>query len=378
VRDALSRKLVRRRMFLILMGSVATCALTHASAISFAAQSSGDGAKQTQSAAAAALALLGALSQEQRATAQFPFTSQPKATAAHFKGGMHGAVDMIGEQYGRAVWSNYPVSDVLRPGLRLGSLSVVQREAVMALLRMLLSDRGYRKLSDIMGSDQALAETGTPYVAGRAAYTFAIFGTPSVDAPWMVQFGGHHLALNIVMVGEHGVLAPMLTGCLPAVYTEGGHRVRALAAENDKAFALLDALDAAQLKKAIIDHPVTQLALGPGHDGETVRLVGLQASDMTEAQRAMLFDLALEWAGILNDAHAAPRLAEIMSGLNETCFAWSGPLTREPDRNGASYFRVQGPKLFIEFAPQEPGGDLTMHTHTIYRDPSNAYGRAWV
>ena len=71
-----------------------------------------------------------------------------------------------------------------------------------------------------------------------------------------------------------------------------------------------------------------------------------------------------------------PRLAEIKAGLDDTRFAWSGPLTRAPDRNGASYFRVHGPTLFIEFAPQAPGGDLTMHAHTIYRDPSNAYGRA--
>ena len=50
----------------------------------------------------------------------------------------------------------------------------------------------------------------------------------------------------------------------------------------------------------------------------------------------------------------------------------------EPERNGASYFRVQGPKVFIEFSPQRPGGDLTQHVHTIYRDPSNPYGQEFV
>ncbi|MCJ2049470.1 DUF3500 domain-containing protein [Methylobacterium sp. J-070] len=336
----------------------------------------GVGVAQTRTIATAATAFLNALSDEQRAAVRFVFEPRPKATAAHFRGGMRGDVDMVGEQYGRAMWSNFPVSDVPRPGLRMGSLSEVQREAAMALLRMLLSDRGYRKVLDIMGSDQALADTGTPYAAGRAAYTLAIFGTPSVADLWMVQFGGHHLALNVTMLGEHAVLAPVLTGCLPAIYEEDGKRVRALAAENDKAFALLDTLDKQQRGWAIIGHPVSELALGPGRDGETMLPVGVKGSTLTSRQRDMLFDLINEWVGILNDVHAAPRLAEIRAALDETYFAWSGPTTCKPDRNGTSYFRVQGPKLFIEFSPQEPGGDLTMHVHTIYRDALNAYGRA--
>ena len=35
-----------------------------------------------------------------------------------------------------------------------------------------------------------------------------------------------------------------------------------------------------------------------------------------------------------------------------------------------------GPTVAVEFAPQRPGGDLTQHVHTIYRDLPNAYGRA--
>lgn len=366
-----------RRAVLALTGSVATCALLPTGR-GFTASGRGAGAAQTKAVAAAAAAFLGTLDDEQRAGVQFPFVPQPKATAAHFKGGMRGDVDMVGERYGRAVWSNYPVSDVPRPGLRLGGLDDVQHAAVMALLRVLLSERGHRKVLDIMGSDQALADGGTPYASGRAAYTLAIFGTPDADGPWMVQFGGHHLALNAVMLGEHAVLAPVLTGCLPATYTRDGKRVRALAAENDKAFALLGSLDEARRGRAIIAHRVSDLVLGPGHDGEAVRPEGVKASALDRRQQAMLYDLILEWAGILNDAHAGPRLAEIRDGLGDTHFAWSGPTTHEPGRNGASYFRIQGPRLFVEFSPQEPGGDLTMHAHTIYRDPLNAYGRAFV
>jgi hypothetical protein len=224
---------MHRRSFLELSSSVALCAPIRTTKGSFAATAQSAGAAQTE-AIATTTAFLTMLSNEQRTAVQFPFARQPKATAAHFKGGMRGDVDMIGEQYGRAVWSNYPVSDVPRPVLRLGSLNDAQREAVMALLRVLLSDRGYRKVLDILGSDQDLADSGTPYASGRVAYTLGIFGTPGTNGLWMVQFGGHHLALNVTMLGEHGVLAPVLTGCLPAIYTENGMRTRALAAENKR------------------------------------------------------------------------------------------------------------------------------------------------
>ena len=46
--------------------------------------------------------------------------------------------------------------------------------------------------------------------------------------------------------------------------------------------------------------------------------------------------------------------------------AWSGPTTN----GSAAYFRIQGPTLVIEYAPQ----DSVEHIHTIYRDPTNDYG----
>ena len=283
----------------------------------------------------------------------------------------------VGEQYGHAVWSNFPVSDVPRPGLTLGSMSATQRDAAMHLLQVLLSPNGYQKVLYIMESDQALAHSGTPFSSGIAYYTLGIFGTPSATAPWMLEYGGHHLALNITIAAEHGVLTPTLTGAQPAVYTSNGKTLRALAQENDKAFALLDTLDEIQRKQAILNYRVNDLVLGPGHDGETIQPEGLKATAMNDQQRAMLLDLIWEWAGIINNAYTPPRMAEIKAGLDDTYFAWSGPTTHEPGRNGSAYYRIQGPKLVIEFSPQGVGGDPTMHIHTMYRDPTNDYGRAF-
>jgi hypothetical protein len=146
-----------------------------------------------------------------------------------------------------------------------------------------------------------------------------------------------------------------------------------LGQENDKGFALLNALDDAQRQQAILNYRVADLVLGPGHDGQIIPPEGLKASSMNEKQRAMLLDLISEWVGIANDSFAAARMEEIKAGLGETWFAWSGPTTGAPGENGTSYYRIQGPKLVIEYAPQ-PGED---HVHTIYRDPTNDYGKAF-
>lgn len=371
---------------------------------------------QTQAIVTAATAFLNSLSADQRAKAQLSFKPQKTAAPARFlrsgkgvvpapagyvppKGGPGGGPPggpggspgggpggpgggpgmgppggFVGERYGEAVWSNYPVSDVLRPGLRLGSLTAAQHEAAMHLLQTVLSPKGYQKILEIMGSDQALTDAGTNFDSGAAFYLICIFGTPSTTTPWMIEYGGHHLGLNVTIAGKQGVMTPTLTGAQPAVYTSNGKTVRALAEENDKGFALLNALDDNQRKQAILNYNVDDLVLGPGHEGETIQPEGIKGSAFNEHQRELLLDVISEWAGIINDAYATQRMAEVKAGLNDTYFAWSGPTTHEPGRNGGAYYRIQGPRVVIEFSPQATGGDNTMHVHTIYRDPTNDYG----
>jgi hypothetical protein len=334
-------------------------------------------AAQTRAAVDAVQAFLQSLGKEQGRKLQFDFAPQAKARAASFKGGMNGRMNFVGEQYGQAVWSNYPVSDVPRPGLALGTLNPAQREAAMRVLQAVLSPMGYEKVLDIMGSDQALSEGGTNYASGAAYYTIGIFGKPDTSSPWMVQFGGHHLGLNVVIAGAHGVMTPTLTGAQPAVYRRDGKTVRVLARENDKAFAFLEALTPDQRKQAVLAYEVRDLVLGPGHDGEVIVPEGVKGAALDARQRAMLLDLMGEWAGIVHEAYAGPRMAELKAGLDDTYFAWSGPQTHEPGKNGAAYYRIQGPRVLIEFSPQGVGGDATMHVHTVYRDPAGGYGRAF-
>ena len=211
---------------------------------------------------------------------------------------------------------------------------------------------------------------------GKDLYYISILGTPSLKDPWMLQFGGHHLAINITIAGERGILTPTLTGAQPSLYTLNGKTVRPLGQESDKALALLNALDETQKKQAILGFRLADLVLGPGQDGKTIQPEGLKASAMKEPQRAMLLDVISEWSGIIHEDAAAARMAELKADINETWFAWSGPTTAAPGANIAAYYRIQGPHLVIEYAPQRMGnGDPSLHVHTMYRDPTNDYGR---
>ena len=273
----------------------------------------------------------------------------------------------------RKNWSNLPTTMVPRAGLKMGDLSGPQRKAAMGVLAAMLSKRGYEKVLAIVEGDQALkvasGERGSMF--GRDLFYISILGKPSVSDPWMLQFGGHHLALNITVVGRDGILTPSHTAAQPAKYTVDGKTVRPLGAENDKAFALVNALDEGQRKQAILNYKVANLVLGPGQDGKTIQPEGIPCTAMNASQQAMLLDLMGEWAGIVHEQAAAARMAEIKTKLSETWFAWSGPTT-----NGMpAYYRIQGPTVVIEYAPQTLGGDPTNHIHTIYRDPTNDYGK---
>jgi hypothetical protein len=276
----------------------------------------------------------------------------------------------------RARWSNLPVTAVRRTGLSMGSLNATQRVAAFAVLSATLSRQGFEKVQRIMEADEMLrqASGGRP-TFGKDLYYISILGTPSEKTAWMLQFGGHHLALNITIAGERGVLTPSLIGAQPALYTSNGATIRPLGQESDKALALLNALDDAQRKQAILSYRVADLVLGPGQDGKTIQPEGLKASAMNDGQKAMLLGLIAEWSGIVHDSAAAARIGEIKAGLNDTWFAWSGPVTAAPGRNITAYYRIQGPNVVIEYAPQPLGGDLSLHVHTMYRDPTNDYGR---
>jgi hypothetical protein len=296
-------------------------------------------------AVAKANAFLGTLDDQQRAKALLDFDSAKKPS-----------------------WSNLPVTMVPRNGLRLGELTKPQRAAALDALAAVLSKQGFQKVIDIMNADDQLVKGNDNKMRfGTENYYLALFGTPSATRPWMLQFGGHHLGINVTVVGKDAVLTPTHTGTQPDSFTRDGKAVRPLGPENDLAFKLVNLLDAEQQKQAVLGAKPQNLVLGPGQDGKTIRPEGLKCGALKAEQRAALLDLIGAWVHMLPDAAAASRMAALKANIDETYFVWYGPTTN----GSAAYYRIQGPALLIEYAPQ--GG--TNHIHTIIRDPSNDYGK---
>ena len=321
----------------------------------------------------------------------------------------------------RARWSNFPTGVVRRAGINFKQMSPSQREAAMKLLAVTLSPMGLQKVEEIRQADDDFKTNGSsrgpsggggrggpggrggangpggpggpdgargPGGPGRGGpgrgpggdmfggdlYYFSFLGKPSTTTPWMLQYGGHHLALNITISGSKGVLTPTLTGAQPAKFQLNGKTVRPLGRESDKALALVKSLDEKERTQAILNYAVGDLVLGPGQDNKKIAPEGLKVSEMNSKQQAMLLELIAEWADILNNDSATARMAELKADLQDTWFAWSGPTDTEAGSNITAYYRIQGPHLVIEYAPQN--GDLTNHVHTMYRDPTNDYGSA--
>jgi hypothetical protein len=322
------------------------------------------------------------------------------------------------DEHQRKRWSNFPTPVVPRGGIDLKEMSPQQQAAAMQLLSVVLSPIGLQKVNQIRMADddfkangshhprpgspppgpppngnagpQNLGPNGPPPQTGPWApqhgrnfngddlfgsnlYYISFLGKPSTTAPWMLQFGGHHLALNITMTGNTDVMTPSLTGAQPATFKVKGQTIRPIGRESDKGVALLQSLDEQQRKQAVLTYRVPDLVLGPGQDGKTIAPEGLKASAMNEKQRAMLLDLISEWAGIINEPAASARMAQLKTDLDNTYFAWSGPTDFQAGANITAYYRIQGPHLVIEYAPQHD--EPSNHVHTMYRDPTNDYGR---
>ncbi len=268
----------------------------------------------------------------------------------------------------KAGWSNLPVTMVPRNGVRLGALTKAQRTAALDVVAAVLSPYGYQKVLDIMNADdQLVSGKENKMKFGGDNFYLALFGKPSPTQPWMVQFGGHHLGINVTFSGKNSVLTPTHTGAQPTSFTRKGKTVRPLGIENDVAFKLVNALDEKQRSKAILGAKPRNLVLGPGQDGKTIQPEGIKGSALTKAQRGLLLELVGAWVNMLKDDAAASRMAEIKAKLGDTSFAWYGPTTN----GSAVYYRIQGPTLVIEYAPQ----GSTNHIHTIIRNPGNDYGK---
>ncbi len=265
----------------------------------------------------------------------------------------------------RGDWSNLPVPTRPRDGVQVGQMSEAAAAAAWALLEASLSEVGYRQARDIVALDDYVPDDE---MLGSEYYTWAIYGTPSATDRWAWQFDGHHLVYDFTVQCLEVKMAPTLLGAEPLEVPDGDMAgLRALGAEQDEAFALLDSLDAAQRRVAVeSDADMPGLVSGPGSNGNFPEARGLTGAEMTADQRLLFESLLERWVEDQDEPYAALRMAEVVAELDATSFSWIGGEIPE----SLYYYRIQGPTVWIEF-DCAGGWD---HAHAVYRDPVGDYG----
>jgi hypothetical protein len=280
----------------------------------------------------------------------------------------------------RTTWYYTPTE---RGGLPLAEMGPVSQRLAHRLLASGLSEGGYATAATVMGLENVLdaREGWRRGYGGRARphrgrdpqlYFVSVFGDPGAGS-WGWRVGGHHLAVNYTL-GEGGAVSasPLFLGANPARAGLVGPGVLApLAAEEDLARRLLHTLEPGQLAAAVIAPAAPgdilqgnrpRVALGPPE--------GLAAAAMTAGQRALLEALIGQYLGRLPGELAGAETARLAgAGLEAVHFAWAGE--REPGR--PHYYRVQGPRLLIEYDNVQNGAN---HVHSVWRDPLGDFGQS--
>jgi hypothetical protein len=260
-----------------------------------------------------------------------------------------------------------------RRGLPLKEMSHAQQELARRILQSALSQRGYLQATTIMELELVLRELGgNPVVRDPELYYFSVFGSPGPEAPWGVRAEGHHLSLNLTVVGDSLVAtAPAFMGANPAEVRTGSRvGLRPLAGEEDLARELIHALDADQRAAAVIANVTpSDIVTGAAARVEPLSPIGIRVTELRADQVQLLVRLIDEYLSRMADPLAERRRAALeQAEFGEVAFAWAGSL----ERGQPHYYRIQGPSFLIEYDNTQNNAN---HIHTVWRDFHGDFGR---
>jgi Protein of unknown function (DUF3500) len=310
-------------------------------------------------------------------------------------------------------------------GLTLHQQRPAQQRLAMRLVATGVSEAGYVTVATVLGLENILDRLeGFSTVFDRergrdpGLYYLRVFGDPGGPAPWGWRFGGHHVSLNnLVVEGRVVATTPCFLGADPArAPLLGGLQARPLAAPQDLAVELVRSLSPQLAARAVLlprapsdivggnrtrladgDEliPLAGVWRGPFTDPEQQRGLqalsdrideasgytaadhrtlaltaapkGLPAAELDAAQRELLRALlGCYLERVPDEVSPVARYAD-PAALDAVHLAWAG--STEPGR--PLYYRLQGPKLLIEFDNTQRDGN---HAHAVWRDPESDFG----
>lgn len=280
------------------------------------------------------------------------------------------------ENKARQTWSNFPATAVPREGIAMSDLTADQQKAADAVLQAALSTSGAEQDVNIRKSDDylnSLGGQGADDFGSLKDYYIAVYGQPSTTQPFMVQFGGHHLARNLTYNGDKVSQTPEFVGTEPTSFESEGTTTEPLKAESSSMFGMIAALTDDQRSSAeITSGTFDDLLMGPGKDtGNFPTAEGLTVSSLDESQRKLVVAAIQTYAGDLSTDAATKLMAKYESELDQTRIGWSN---NSGPTDESSYIRIDGPSVWIEFINTRSQSTPNIHYHSVYRDKTNDYG----
>jgi hypothetical protein len=283
-------------------------------------------------------------------------------------GQRHAVSFELSDERERSDWDYRPRT---RPGLAIGSMRPDQQVLLHKLIGTACSAAGQMRVSAIMALEPLLDRL-EPWRGDRDASTYAlsVFGSPS-DPAWAFRFEGHHVSLHVTIADTGMRAVPSFLGANPAA-VRGSHGFvsRPLAEEEDLARSVLWSLADRERSRAVIsDLAPYDLLHENAPSIEPVEPIGVPVADMTRESRGLVRSLLTAWADRLPPEIAAAELDRLEgTDGDELWFAWAG----SPEAGGPWYYRVTGPRLWIEADCTQDGAN---HIHSVWRDPEGDFGR---
>ncbi|MDQ8200596.1 DUF3500 domain-containing protein [Pelagicoccus enzymogenes] len=260
-----------------------------------------------------------------------------------------------------------------RKGLSLERMASEQHALAYALLRQGLSEQGVQTVENIRSLEsilQALEGPSRFFERDPEDYHFYVFGNPSDDT-WGWRFEGHHVSINATVVKGEGVsMSPRFLGANPAEVRSGERKgLRALAAEEDLAFALAESFSAEQLAKAVFrSNAPRDIFTGAHRKVSPLPVEGIAYPELDTVQQSRLRALLEVYVSKAERELGEAVLAELENGGWELVrFGWAGPV----DREQGNYYYLQGARFLIEYDNTQNGNN---HIHSVWREFDGDFG----
>jgi hypothetical protein len=305
------------------------------------------------------------------ATAQDKICSAAKELMSKLSADQKGKTTFKDDDNERYNWNFVPTS---RRGLSLRDMNDDQKKSLQSLLRTSLAEQGYTKANNITTLEGILREVegrgGNDAYRDPGKYFVSVFGTPDCKGVWHWRLEGHHLSLNFSIIdGAMISSTPSFMGSNPAVVPSGSNKgLQILKEETEMGFALIQALNADQQKKAIFSpNALPEIVTGNDRRAKLIEPLGIPYRELNADQKKTFIRLLDVFIKNYELGFSSKLWDKIQkAGVDNLSFAWAGATTP----GSGTYYRIQGPMLQIEYDNTQTNAN---HVHTAVRDLTNDF-----